>query len=45
MTQFYQNLQRDLEKVQVLRQVMLTLIEEHPDPRDWAALTLVGEAQ
>ena len=44
MTQFYQNLQRNSDKAQALRQAILTLIEDHPDPRDWAAFTLVGEA-
>jgi CHAT domain-containing protein len=49
MTQFYQNLQSQPEaqrdKAQALRQAMLTTLKTHPDPRNWAAFTLMGEAQ
>ncbi|WP_190665533.1 CHAT domain-containing protein [Microcoleus sp. FACHB-672] len=45
MTQFYQNLQTNPDKAQMLRQAMLTTMKNHPNPRDWAAFTLIGEAQ
>ena len=45
MTQFYQNLQKNPDKAQALRQAMLTTMATHPNPRDWAAFTLIGEAQ
>jgi CHAT domain-containing protein len=44
MTQFYQNLQTNPDKAQALRQAMLTTMQQHPNPRDWAAFTLIGEA-
>jgi CHAT domain-containing protein/uncharacterized protein HemY len=45
MTNFYQNLQNSPDKAQALRQAMLTTMKQHPNPRDWAAFTLIGEAQ
>ena len=45
MTQFYQNLQQNPDKAQALRQAMLTTMATHPNPKDWAAFTLIGEAQ
>jgi CHAT domain-containing protein len=45
MTKFYQNLQKNPDKAQALRQAMLTTMATHPNPRDWAAFTLIGEAQ
>lgn len=45
MTQFYQNLQNNPDKAIALRQAMLTTMETHPNPRDWAAFTFIGEAQ
>ena len=46
MKEFYTNWKlRDLDKAQALRQAMLTTMEDHPDPKDWAAFTLIGEAQ
>jgi CHAT domain-containing protein len=44
MVEFYQNLQRGDNKAQALRQAMLTIKEKHPNPIDWAAFTLIGEA-
>ena len=44
MTEFYQNLQKNPDKAQALRQAMLTTMKEHPNPKDWAAFTLIGEA-
>ena len=45
MTTFYA--QRDLTDTdaQALRQAMLITLENHPNPRDWAAFTLIGGAQ
>ncbi|MBS9396148.1 MAG: tetratricopeptide repeat protein [Dolichospermum sp. OL03] len=46
MTEFYRNWQqRKLNKAQALRQAMLTTMEKHPNPKDWAAFTLIGEAE
>lgn len=45
MTEFYRNLQKQPDKAQALRGAMLTLMRDNPDPRDWAAFTLVGEAE
>ncbi len=45
MTEFYQNLNKNPDKAQALRQAMLTTMKKHPDPRDWAAFTLIGEAE
>lgn len=44
MTEFYRQTQQNPDKAQALRQAMLTTIKQHPDPRDWAAFTLIGEA-
>ncbi|MGB6295294.1 MAG: CHAT domain-containing tetratricopeptide repeat protein [Rivularia sp. (in: cyanobacteria)] len=45
MTEFYQNLQNNPDKAQALRQAMLKTMKQHPNPRDWAAFTLIGEAE
>jgi CHAT domain-containing protein/tetratricopeptide (TPR) repeat protein len=45
MGHFYQNLQQGQGKAQALRQAMLTTMQTHPNPRDWAAFTLIGEAE
>ena len=45
MTEFYQNLQNTADKAQALRQAMLTMLENYPDPKNWAAFTLIGEAE
>jgi len=44
MVQFYKNLQQNPDKAQALRQAMLTTQQQYPKPRDWAAFTLIGEA-
>nr|WP_290221107.1 CHAT domain-containing tetratricopeptide repeat protein [Trichocoleus desertorum] len=44
MTQFYQTLQQQPDKAQALRQAMLATMKQHPDPKDWAAFTLIGES-
>jgi CHAT domain-containing protein len=45
MKEFYQNLQKNPNKAQALRQAMLTTMKTHPQPRNWAAFTLIGEAE
>lgn len=45
MAEFYQNLQKQPDKGQALRQAMLTTMKKYPIPRDWAAFTLIGEAE
>jgi len=45
MQEFYQNLQRSrVNKAQALRQATLKAKDQFPDPREWAAFTLIGEA-
>ena len=43
MTEFYRQLQHNPDKAQALRQAMLITMKQHPNPRDWAAFTLIGE--
>lgn len=45
MTEFYQNLQRGLDKAQALRQAMLVTQKQNPNPKAWAAFTLIGEVE
>ena len=45
MQSFYQNLQNNPNKAQALRQAMLTTMKTHSNPRNWAAFTLIGEAE
>jgi CHAT domain-containing protein len=45
MQSFYQNLQNNPDKAQALRQAMLATMKTHPGPRNWAAFTLIGEAE
>ena len=45
MQTFYRNLQKQPDKAQALRQAMLTTMKTHPQPRNWAAFTLIGEAE
>ena len=42
MTEFYQQLSQGQDKAQALRQAMLMTMKKHPNPRDWAAFTLMG---
>ncbi len=45
MVTFYRNWQeRGLNKAEALQQAMLTTLKTYPNPRDWAAFTLIGEA-
>ena len=45
MTEFYRQMQQKPDKAQALRQAMLTTMKQHPNPRNWAAFTLIGEAE
>ena len=45
MREFYAQLDAGQPKAQALRQAMLTTMETHPDPKDWAAFTLIGEGE
>jgi len=44
MKEFYQNLQTNPDKAQALRQAMLKTMKQNPNSKDWAAFTLIGEA-
>ncbi len=43
MTEFYRQMQLHPDKAQALRSAMLTTMQQHPEPKDWAAFTLIGE--
>jgi filamentous hemagglutinin family protein len=45
MTEFYRTVQENPNKAQALRSAMLVTMKQHPDPLNWAAFTLIGEAQ
>lgn len=45
MFSFYQNLQKTTDKAQALRQALLATLAKYPSPREWAAFTLIGEAE
>jgi CHAT domain-containing protein len=45
MSEFYTQLQQQPDWAQALRQAMLKTMTEYPDPIDWAAFTLIGEAE
>ena len=45
MTEFHRQRELGLDKAQALRQAMLHTMASNPAPRDWAAFTLIGEAQ
>ena len=45
MSQFYRNLEQPgMDKAQALRQAMLATMKTNPNPKNWAAFTLIGEA-
>jgi CHAT domain-containing protein len=44
MSDFYRQLQTHLNKAQAMRQAMLNTMKQYPNPKDWAAFTLVGES-
>ncbi len=49
MTEFYANVyERRLNKAQAMRQAMLKMLKDEdgdPDPRNWAAFTVIGKSQ
>lgn len=45
MTEFYTHWQQNPDKAQALRHAVLKTREQHPDPRDWAAFSLMGQAE
>lgn len=47
MAEFYKNIQHNPDKAQALRQAMLTTMKkrEYSNPKQWAAFTLIGEAE
>jgi CHAT domain-containing protein/Tfp pilus assembly protein PilF len=45
MTEFYRQIQQNPNKATALRNAMLMMMKQHPNPRDWAAFTLIGEAE
>lgn len=44
MTEFYRQWQQYPNKATALRQAMLVTKRQYPNPRDWAAFTLMGES-
>ncbi len=44
MSEFYQQIQQKPDKAQALRQAMLTTMKQYPEPKYWAAFTLMGES-
>ncbi|MEA5462583.1 CHAT domain-containing protein [Leptothoe sp. PORK10 BA2] len=44
MTAFYEQLNAGLDKAQALRQAMLQVQADYPNPRDWSGFTLIGPA-
>ncbi len=45
MTKFYQNFSENPDKTAAFRHAMLTTMKKYPNPRDWAAFTLIGESE
>jgi len=45
MPEFYRQLQKSPNKAQALRRAMLNTMKNYPNPSDWAAFLLVGEAE
>ncbi|MDF5719479.1 MAG: tetratricopeptide repeat protein [Rhizonema sp. PD37] len=45
MTEFYKNLQQKLDKATALRNAILTTKKKYSSPSQWAAFTLIGEAE
>lgn len=43
MIEFYRQMQHQPDKAQALRQAMLATLKKYPDPRNWAAFTLIGQ--
>ncbi|OLP16467.1 hypothetical protein BST81_21045 [Leptolyngbya sp. 'hensonii'] len=45
MTEFYRNLLQNPDRAQAMRQAMLKTLKQYPDPKAWAAFTLMGNPQ
>ncbi|MGB5960175.1 MAG: CHAT domain-containing protein, partial [Coleofasciculaceae cyanobacterium] len=45
MTEFYRQIQQNPNKATALRNTMLMMMKQYPFPKDWAAFTLIGEAE
>jgi CHAT domain-containing protein len=45
MMQFYQALRQNPDRAAALRSAMLKTLKQYPNPVNWAAFTLIGEAQ
>ena len=45
MTEFYRQLQVTGDAAGALRQAMLKTMKDNPNPKDWAAFTLIGTAK
>ncbi len=45
MTLFDRNRQQGMDKAKALRQAMLKMMQKFPKPENWAAFTLIGEAE
>ncbi len=44
MIEFYQQLRQGSDKAEALRTAMLRTKEKYPNPKDWAAFTVIGQA-
>ncbi len=42
MIEFYQQISENPDKAAALRHAMLATMRKYPNPRDWAAFTLIG---
>jgi CHAT domain-containing protein/Tfp pilus assembly protein PilF len=45
MTEFYRQISQNPDKATALRKAMLMTMKQYPKPKDWAAFTLIGEAE
>ncbi len=43
MSEFYKQLKQNDDKAKALRQAMLKIKQQNPNPKDWAGFTLIGE--
>ena len=45
MAEFYHQIEQNPDRAQALRQAMLLIMKKYPEPGDWAAFMLIGEAE
>ncbi len=45
MQEFYRQMQLNPDKAKALRAAAIATLENNPNPKDWAAFTLIGEAE